>query len=78
VLLDDGAHEVARVRVGQEGGFQIDSITGPRVALDVQDMPESLQDFAWRGRVSIEADWQSPLAHYARQAAAVLVRELGF
>ncbi len=116
--------QVARVRVGQTGGFQTDSLSGPRlrlkvtavdrdaarvlprrelasalgghvltrekggqlvperaiyrVALDVQEMPESLQDIAWRGRVSIEADWQSPLAQYLRQVAAVLVREFGF
>ncbi len=49
-----------------------------RVALDVQDMPQDLQQMAWRGHLVLHADWQSPLSRYARQAIAVLVREAGF
>ena len=49
-----------------------------RVAMEVQNMPAALQNQSWRGKVTLHADWESPLARYLRQVASVLVRELGF
>jgi putative peptide zinc metalloprotease protein len=49
-----------------------------RVTLDVQNMPEDMQNVSWRGRVTIHAGWASPAGRYLRQALAVVVREAGF
>ena len=49
-----------------------------RVAFDVAQMPESMMQLAWRGKITVHADGVSPLDRYARQVLAVLVREFGF
>jgi putative peptide zinc metalloprotease protein len=49
-----------------------------RVALEVKNMPMSIQNQIWRGKVTLHADWESPIARYLRQIASVLVREFGF
>ena len=69
-----GGHVLTREKNGQlvpEGAVY-------RVAFEVQGMPTSMQALAWRGRINIHADWQSPASRYVRQAMAVLVREAGF
>ncbi len=32
---------------------------------------------SWRGKLTIEGNWESPLWHYVRQALAILIRESG-
>ena len=49
-----------------------------RVAFDVEQMPASMMQLSWRGKITVRADWASPLDRYARQILAVLVREFGF
>lgn len=49
-----------------------------RVVLEVKDMPQSLRPHAWRGLLTVHAEWSSPTARYTRQVLAVLVREFGF
>lgn len=49
-----------------------------RVVLDVEEMPQSLRSHAWRGQLTVHAQWSSPTARYTRQVLAVLVREFGF
>lgn len=49
-----------------------------RVVLDVGNMPQSLRSHAWRGQLTVHAQWSSPTARYTRQVLAVLVREFGF
>ena len=46
--------------------------------MDVQQMSSEMQALAWRGHVTIHADWQSPASRYIRQVISVLVRETGF
>jgi hypothetical protein len=41
-------------------------------------MPEEMEDLSWRGKLTIYADWASPMARYLRQIMSVLVRETGF
>jgi hypothetical protein len=48
------------------------------VTLDVQELPAAMQIWAWRGHLTIHADWQSPASRYVRQVVTVLVREFGF
>ncbi len=69
-----GGHVVTREKNGQ----LVPERAVYRVALEVQDMPVGLQSVAWRGRLTLHADWSSPAARYVRQALAVLVREVGF
>ncbi len=69
-----GGHVVTREKNGQ----LVPERAVYRVALEVQDMPVGLQSVAWRGRLTLHADWSSPAARYVRQAMAVLVREVGF
>lgn len=50
-----------------------------RVAFEVP--PGALDDWgqlSWRGQVTVHASWEAPASRYLRQAAAVLIRELGF
>ena len=69
-----GGHVLTR----EKGGQLVPERAVYRVALDVQDMPQDLQQLAWRGQLVLHADWQSPASRYLRQALAVLVREAGF
>lgn len=41
-------------------------------------IPAHMQAMSWRGKVSIQAQAQSPAARYWRRAVAVLVQEFGF
>jgi putative peptide zinc metalloprotease protein len=49
-----------------------------RVVLDVKNMPPSLSSRAWRGQLTVHAEWSSPAARYTRQLLTVMVREFGF
>ncbi len=49
-----------------------------RVTLEPEAVPEDWRGHAWRGRLTLHADWESPGWRYLRQAAAVLVREAAF
>ena len=49
-----------------------------RVTLEPESVPADLRGHAWRGRLTLHADWESPGWRYLRQAAAVLVREAAF
>ncbi len=69
-----GGHVLTREKNGQ----LIPERAVYRVALDVQNIPESMHSLAWRGQINIHANWQSPASRYVRQAIAVLVRESGF
>ncbi len=69
-----GGHIVTREKNGQ----LVPERAVYRVALDVLDMPPDMQQVAWRGRVTLHADWSSPAARYLRQALTVFVREAGF
>ncbi len=69
-----GGHVLTR----DKGGQLVPERAVYRVALEVRDMPADLQPQAWRGRLTLHADWSSPAARYVRQALAVLVREAGF
>ena len=69
-----GGHVLTREKNGQ----LVPERAVYRVAFDVKDMPEDMQSLAWRGHITIHADWQSPASRYVRQAIAVMVREFGF
>jgi putative peptide zinc metalloprotease protein len=49
-----------------------------RVTLTPEAMPQALTDRSWRGQLTVHAEGQTLAGRYLRQAAAVLVRELGF
>lgn len=70
-----GGHLTAREKGGQllpeHGAYHL------TLALDGPP-PAALGAQSWRGELSIAGQWEAPAARYARQAAAVLVRELGF
>ena len=69
-----GGHVLTRERQGQ----WIPERAVYRVTLDVQELPAAMQIWAWRGHLTIHADWQSPASRYVRQILTVLVREFGF
>jgi putative peptide zinc metalloprotease protein len=49
-----------------------------RVALDVSDMTDQLQQHSWRGHLVVHAHWRSPADRFVRQIVSVVVREFGF
>lgn len=49
-----------------------------RVSFEVNELPSSYEELAWRGQLVIHADWSSPATKYFRQLLTVLIRELGF
>ncbi len=70
-----GGHVLTREKAGQ----LVPEHAIYRVAFDVP--PGSLEDWgrlSWRGQVTVHASWEAPAWRYLRQAAAVLIRELGF
>lgn len=69
-----GGHVVTR----EKNGVLVPERAVYRVTLELQDMPEAMQDLSWRGKLMIHADWASPMARYIRQIMTVLVREAGF
>ena len=71
-----GGHVVAR----EKGGQVIPDRAVFRVVLSVQDMGSlrELTSQSWRGRVTLHVQAESAALRYARQAGAVLWRELGF
>jgi putative peptide zinc metalloprotease protein len=69
-----GGHVVTR----EKNGVLVPERAVYRVTLELQDMPEDMVDLSWRGKLTIHADWASPMARYLRQIMAVLVRETGF
>ncbi len=69
-----GGHVLTREKNGQ----LVPERAVYRVAMDVQQMSPEMQALAWRGHVTIHADWQSPASRYLRQLVSVLVREFGF
>jgi hypothetical protein len=66
------------VLVREKNGQLVTERAVYRVAMDVQNMSPEMQQLAWRGHVTIHADWQSPASRYVRQVISVLVRETGF
>jgi putative peptide zinc metalloprotease protein len=69
-----GGHVVTR----EKNGVLVPERAVFRVTLELQDMPEDIQNLSWRGKLMIHGDWASPIARYLRQIMAVLVRETGF
>lgn len=69
-----GGHIVTREKNGQ----LVPERAIYRVALEVQNMPDEMRPHAWRGHLTIHADWSSPAGRYLRQILSVLVREFGF
>ena len=69
-----GGHVVTR----EKNGVLVPERAVYRVTLELQKMPEDMQDLSWRGKLVIHADWGSPLGRYLRQIMTVLVRETGF
>lgn len=49
-----------------------------RVTLTPDEMPQALAARSWRGHLTLHVQGQTLAGRYLRQAAAVLVRELGF
>jgi putative peptide zinc metalloprotease protein len=68
-----GGHILTREKQGQH--FPERAIY--RVVLSTQTPPEALSGQSWRGRLTIQGDWEPPLWRYVRQALAVLIRESG-
>jgi putative peptide zinc metalloprotease protein len=48
------------------------------VVLATQEPPGALNTRSWRGKLTIQGEWEPPLWRYVRQAMAVLIRESGF
>jgi putative peptide zinc metalloprotease protein len=69
-----GGHVVTR----EKNGVLVPERAVYRVTLELQHMPEDMQDLSWRGKLMIHADWASPMARYIRQIMTVVVRETGF
>ena len=70
-----GGHVLAREKAGQ----LVPERAIYRVAFEVPaDALEGWDRLSWRGQVTIHASWEAPATRYLRQAAAVLIRELGF
>lgn len=75
MALQSGGHLLAR----EKGGQLLPEHGAYHVVLDLTEpMPAALAGQSWRGQLSVAGRWEAPLARYSRQAAAVLVRELGF
>ena len=69
-----GGHVLTREKAGQ----LIPERAVYRVALSVDELPAALAGAQWRGRVVIEAQSEPAAWPYLRNAASVLVREMGF
>jgi putative peptide zinc metalloprotease protein len=69
-----GGHVITREKSGQF----IPERAVYRVVLEPVTTGQEWARLSWRGEVSIRARWEVPAWRYFRQAAAVLVRELGF
>ncbi len=70
-----GGHVLTREKAGQlvpERSIYRISFEVPAGAID------DWARLSWRGQVTIHASWEAPAWRYLRQAAAVLIRELGF
>lgn len=75
VAVQAGGHLLAR----EKGGQLLPEHGAYHVVLALEEpLPESLAGQSWRGQASVAGRWEAPLARYARQAMAVVVRELGF
>ena len=69
-----GGHVLTREKQGQH--FPERAIY--RVVLATQEPPGALNTRSWRGKLTIQGEWEPPLWRYVRQAMAVLIRESGF
>ena len=69
-----GGHVITREKNGQ----LVPERANYRVLMQVENMSPGMQQLAWRGKVTIHADWQSPASKYLRQLMVVFVREMGF
>ncbi len=49
-----------------------------RVVLECNELPDTLRQQSWRGKLTIRGSWESPLSRYLKQALSVLIRESGF
>ncbi len=75
LAAQSGGHVLTREKAGQlvpERAIYRVSCEVPAGAI------EDWGRLSWRGHVTIHASWEAPAWHYLRQAAAVLIRELGF
>lgn len=70
-----GGHVLTRDKAGQ----LVPERAIYRVTLQPRNMTISdWHRISWRGKVTIHSDWTPPAARYAKQALAVLVREMSF
>lgn len=72
-----GGHLLTRVKNGQ----LVPERAIYRVVLHVESTVPSLAaggGLTWRGKLAIHSTWEAPVWPYLRQAASVLVREVGF
>lgn len=72
-----GGHVLTRERNGQ----LVPERATYHVTLAVEPSPEGVAmalNHAYRGKLTIHAEWEAPVWPYLRQAVGVLVRESGF
>ena len=70
-----GGHVLTREKAGQ----LVPERAVYRVSFEVAaNAIEDWGHLSWRGQVTVHASWEAPAWRYLRQAAAVLIRELGF
>ena len=75
LAANHGGHLLTREKSGQ----LVPERAVYRVAFEVPPGAMTGWDqMAWRGQVTVHARWEAPAWRYLRQAAAVLIRELGF
>ena len=75
LAAQSGGHVLTREKAGQlvpERAIYRVSFEVPSGAI------EDWGSLSWRGHVTVHANWEVPAWRYLRQAAAVLIRELGF
>lgn len=75
LAVQSGGHLLTREKSGQ----LVPERAVYRVAFEVP--AGALEDWgqlSWRGQLTVHASWEAPASRYLRQAAVVLIRELGF
>jgi len=74
LAAQQGGHVLTREKNGQ----LVPERAMYRVSLEPETLPPALGGQVWRGQLTVYASWEPPAWRYLRQAAAVLVREVGF
>lgn len=75
LAVQSGGHLLTREKSGQ----LVPERAVYRVAFEVP--AGALEDWgqlSWRGQLTVHASWEATASRYLRQAAVVLIRELGF